>query len=117
MSSSIRTFAPAPPLNLVASSAGVVGGGGPPHDPLMEARVAALEGRLDRIETKIDRIDDRLRTVETSLAALDGKLTVLVNNVVGKLPSWWQMPAVILGTITLLGALWGFAQRLHLFVP
>lgn len=80
----------------------------------MEARVSAIEGRLDRIEGKIDQLDGRLRAVETSLASLDGKLTVLVTNVVGKLPTWWQMPAVILGTITILGALWGLAQKMHL---
>ena len=80
----------------------------------MEARVSALEGRFDRIETKLDQVEQRLRTVETSIASLDGKLTVLVNNVIGKLPTWWQMPAVILATISLLGAIWAVAQKLHI---
>ncbi len=113
MSSSSPSFAPGP-LRIISGGNIVAGGGGPPHDSSMEARVSVLEGRLDRIETKIDQLDNRMRAVETSLASLDGKLTVLVNNVVGKLPSWWQMPAVILGTITVLGALWGVAQKLHL---
>lgn len=77
----------------------VAAAGGGPHDPGMEARLAAvearmngLESRMDRLEGRMDGLDGRLRTVEQGIAAISAKIDVLVSQVVSKLPSWWQMP-------------------------
>jgi len=78
----------------------------------VEARMNRLEGRMDRLETRMDGIDTRLRGVELSLAGIAAKLDVLTTQVVGKLPSWWQMPAVIGSTVALLAALWAAGRYL-----
>lgn len=95
-------------------------GGRPPDPPDMEVSVVKLEEAVPRIEasvgqlvTRLDGIDVRLRAVEQSLAALNAKLDLLTSQVVGKLPSWWQMPAVIGSTIALLTALYAGAQYLR----
>jgi hypothetical protein len=75
--------------------------------------VARLEETLPRIETRLDAIDGRLRTVEQGLAGVTAKLDLLTDKVVGKLPSWWQMPAVIGSTVTLLAGLYALVQYLH----
>jgi len=36
----------------------------------------------------------------------------LTSHVISKLPSWWQMPAVIGSTVMLLAALWAAAKWL-----
>lgn len=36
----------------------------------------------------------------------------LTTQIVAKLPSWWQMPAVIGSTVTLLAALWAVGKFL-----
>lgn len=69
---------------------------------LVEDRLGRIKTRMDRLETRMDGIDTRLRGVEQTLAAVNGKLDLLTSQVVGKLPSWWQMPAVIGSTITVL---------------
>ena len=61
----------------------------------------------------MDGLDGRLRAVEQGIAAISTKLDVLVSQVVSKLPSWWQMPAVIASTVALLTALYAGAQYLH----
>ena len=91
-------------------------GGDPPHFPALElltARVDGTEKRLERIEARLDRIDDRLRAVETGLAEIKGSLTTLTASVVGKLPSWWQMPAVIGATVVLVLLIFTGARILH----
>jgi hypothetical protein len=95
--------------------------GSGPHDPGMEARMVALETRMDGLEHRMDRLDVHMDRVETRLTSLElkvsevsGKLDVLVSHVVGKLPSWWQMPVVIGSTVVMLGGLVAAAQKLHL---
>lgn len=95
-------------------------GGRPPDPPDMEIRIVKLEEAMPRIETsvgqlvtRLDAIDGRLRAVEQSLAALNAKLDLLTSQVVGKLPSWWQMPAVIGSTVALLAALYAGIQYLR----
>jgi hypothetical protein len=72
-----------------------------------------LTARLDRLEIRLEGIDTRLRGVEVSIGRLEGKIDALTGTIVGqtsaalaKLPSWWQMPAVIGATVALLIALY-----------
>ena len=95
-------------------------GGRPPDPPDMEVRVVKLEEAVPRIETsvgqlatRLDAIDVRLRAVEQILAAVNAKLYLLTNQVIGKLPTWWQMPAVIGATVALLVALYAGIQYLR----
>ena len=81
---------------------------------LLKARVDTLDKRMDRFEAKLDGIDTRLRGVEGELREIKGVLTTLTGSVVGKLPSWWQMPAVIGGTVALVLLLFAAVQHLHL---
>lgn len=67
---------------------------------------------MDRLETRMGGMDARLRAVEQSLSAVSAKLDLLTTQIVAKLPSWWQMPAVIGATVTLLVALWAVAKWL-----
>jgi hypothetical protein len=99
---------------------GVANPPSPPDPPDMDARLAAmetrmngLEGRMDRLGRNMENIDQRLRGVETSIASLSAKTDILVSQVVNKLPSWWQMPAVIGATVVLLMALYSGAQYLR----
>jgi hypothetical protein len=82
----------------------------------VELRLDAVEHRLGGVESRFDNrmqeVDGRLRTVEQTLAAVSGKLDILTTQVVAKLPSWWQKPAVIGGTVTLLAALWAMRNWL-----
>ena len=83
--------------------------------------LAGVDDELHRVERDLDArlrqveqgLDARLRQVEQRLAALDGKMDLLVGQVVGKLPSWWQMPAVIGATVVLLTALYAGIQYLR----
>ncbi len=90
----------------------------------MEVRVAWLEEAVPRIETRLDRmaarfdarfeaIDVRLRGVEQAVARLDGKMDLLAGQIIAKLPSWRQMPAVIGATVALLIGLWALVQYMH----
>jgi hypothetical protein len=103
------TFNPGPPPR------GIAGGGGGPHDPGMEARMSVLETKMSGVEaavievgSRIDGLDTRLRNVEVSIGRLEGKIDALTGTIVGqtsaalaKLPSWWQMPAVVGATAAL----------------
>jgi hypothetical protein len=101
-------------LDAVATdeSTPLVGGGGPPHDGGMEARIAIVEMRMDRIEGKLDSVDTRLRGVDIKLAEIGGKLDLLVS----KIPSWWQAPVSAAGLLALLLAALGLAQHFGLIV-
>ena len=82
---------------------GVAGGGGPPDPPVMDALVARMDG-----------LDGRLRSVETGLAGVGGKIDALSTSVVGKLPTVWQIPAVVGATAATLATIAGiFAAVLH----
>jgi hypothetical protein len=85
----------------------------------IEMRLDAVEGSLGRVETRMDRLDGRLegldgrlRGVEQAIAGVSAKLDLLTTQVVAKLPSWWQMPAVIGATVAMLAALWAGARWL-----
>lgn len=76
----------------------VVPGGGPPHDPGMEARVARLEDQFGRIEALLRGIDDRMRKFEVDAAEMKGRLSGL--------PSTWAVVTTVIGgQITLVGLL------------
>lgn len=95
------------------SSSPVDPGGGGPHDPGMEAlkaRMAAVEGQVTRLEARFDKVEDRLRGVEVKLGEISGKLDLLV----ARVPSWWQAPVGIVGTVGLLTALAALARALKL---
>ena len=80
-------------------------------------RMGRLETHIDRLDTRLDALDTRLRGVEVTLGEIKGELGTLVKanaQLVTKLPSWWQMPAVIAGTVTLLGILYAGAKALNL---
>ena len=95
----------------------------------LEEAVPRIESRLDRIETRLDHMearfeakfeamDVRLRGVEQAVARLEGKVDILAGQIIAKLPSWWQMPAVIGATVTLLVGFWALIQymRAHGFL-
>ena len=70
----------------------LAGGGGPPHDPGMEARVSALEASfgdlktiLARLEPTLARVDDRTRKMETDLASMDGRFRKIETDMLPKL--------------------------------
>jgi hypothetical protein len=80
----------------------------------LETRMNGLEHRMDRLDVHMDRVETRLTSLEQKVSEVSGKLDVLVSHVVGKLPSWWQMPVVIGSTVVMLGGLVAAAQKLHL---
>lgn len=78
---------PEPPADLA-------GGGGPPHNPGMEARVTALEANfgdvraiLARLEPMLGRVDDRTRKIETDVTSMDGRLRKIETDTLPKLGS------------------------------
>ena len=86
----------------------------------MEVRVARLEEavprielRLDRMDARLDGIDVRLRGVEQVVARLEDKMDLLTGQIIAKLSSWWQMPAVIGATVTPLIGLWALVQYMY----
>lgn len=80
--------------------AGIAAGGGPPHDPGMEARLTRLEDQFTRIEDLLRGIDDRVRKIEVDAGELKGRL--------GGLPSTWAMIATVIGgQVALAGLLFG----------
>ena len=80
----------------------------------MDLRMDGIEGRMDRLDGRMERLETRLGAVEQKVSEINGKLDVLVSQVVAKLPSWWQMPVVIGSTVLLLGLLLTAAQKLHI---
>ena len=100
----------------------VLANGGEPDDSTAMSQIAALtarvdgfDKRIDRMETKLDQVDTRLRAVETGVATISAKIDLLTGQIVGRLPTWWQIPAVIAGTVILLSALYEGAKALYLF--
>ena len=75
-------------------------GGGPPHDPGVEIRVARLEDQFTRIEALLRSIDDRMRLVEINAGEMKGRL--------GSLPGTSAMIATVIGgQVALAGLLFG----------
>lgn len=93
-----------PPARVVAT------GGRGPHDPGMEARVAAVEtdlkeikGVLVRLEPLLGRMDDRLRKMETdTLPKLGSELAELKGRV-SQLPSTIQLIGFVLAVLAIAG--------------
>jgi len=81
---------------------------------VLETRMGGLETRMDRLETRMDGLDGRLRALEVKVGEMSGKLDILTGQIIGKLPSWWQMPAVMGGMIALFGAMYAIAKRMGL---
>ena len=83
----------------------------------LEEAVPRIEPRLDRIEARFDAkfeaVDIRLRGVEQAIVLLDSKMDLLTGQIIGKLSSWWQMPAVTGATVTLLIGLWALVQSMR----
>ncbi len=84
-----------------------------PDPAAMDLRMSALERGMDRLDARLDGIESRLRDVERSLAEIGAKVDLLVTQVIAKLPSWWQMPAVIGATVVLLVGLYGGVRYLQ----
>jgi hypothetical protein len=78
----------------------------------LEGRMDRLDSRMDRLETRMDGLDARSRSVEQDLKAVGAKLDLLTTQIVAKLPSWWQMPAVIGSTVAVLAVLWAAGRYL-----
>ena len=81
-----------------------------------EDRMGQLEGWLGRLDDRMDGIDTRLRGGgEAGTSNVAGKLDGLIifvgcldrrlDGLLSRLPSWWQMPAVIGSTVVTLAAL------------
>ena len=85
----------------------VVPGGGPPHGPGVEARVARLEDQFGRIEALLRGTDDRVHRLEVDSSEMKGRLSGL--------PSTWALVTTIIGgQITLVGLLFA---ALRLIAP
>jgi len=80
----------------------------------LTARVDGFDKRIDRMEAKLDQVDTRLRGLEIAVANMSGKVDLLTDKIVGRLPTWWQIPAIIGGTVVLLTALYAGAKYFHL---
>ena len=72
------------------------------------AKIDGLGGRLDDLGRRMDdlgrRMDDVTRRFDSA-----------VTTAIGRVPSWWQMPVVIAGTVALLTALYAGGKHLRLF--
>lgn len=79
-------------------------GGGPPHDPDMEVRVARLEDQFNRIEALLKGIDDRARRLEIDAGELKGRLA--------HLPTTWAMVTTVVGGQVALAGILFAAMRL-----
>jgi hypothetical protein len=114
------------------------GGGDGPSGPEVEAiskRIEMLEGRLDRSDELLRNIDRGVAVITSKLEAqparfdaltkgidgvsarvdgLSNRLDTSVATALSRVPSWWQMPVVVVGTVTLLGALYTGAKHLGL---
>ena len=83
----------------------------------LRAEMGGLRTEMGGLRTEMGGLDARLRQLEVSVAAVDAKFDLLTTQIVAKLPSWWQMPAVIAATIAVLVGLAAFAQHIGLLPP
>jgi hypothetical protein len=100
-----------------------------------EVRMDRFEARLDRFEARMDGMDARLQAVEVKLGEMSGKLdmltsqmtmvtgqmtmlasqmTMMSGQMIARLPTWWQMPAIVGAILAMLGAFYAIAKRLGL---
>ena len=77
-----------------------------------------MEARVTRLEDDVRAIRDDLTAIIGRLGAVEGKLDILVTQVVGKVPSGFQMFGIIVGTlvarVTIFGGALGVGQCLKL---
>jgi len=97
--------------------------GGAPPPPPVEPRSKpgddpGMEARVKRLEDDVRAIRGDLTTIIGRLSNVEGKLDVLLTQVVGKVPSGLQMFGIIVGTlvagVTIFGGALGVAQWLKL---
>ncbi|HEV7266249.1 MAG TPA: hypothetical protein VGN83_15200 [Falsiroseomonas sp.] len=81
----------------------------------LDARMDTGCARMDRLEARMAGFEERLYLVGQQLEDVSAKLDLLTTRIVAKLPSWWQMPAVIGSTVVLLGALWAAGRWMAKF--
>jgi hypothetical protein len=73
----------------------LAGGGGPPHDDGMEARMSSVEAAIGRIDASLARIETTTRKIELDVAELKGRIS--------QLPTAIQMIGMVLGVLALAG--------------
>jgi hypothetical protein len=84
---------------------------------------AKIDSRFDRLSTEtradITQLSDRLRQTEHEQAAVSAKLDLLTDRIVSRLPTWWQIPAILGSVAAVLTALYAAVQflRLHGWWP
>ena len=76
----------------------------------MEARADA---RADATDTRLRAVEQSITQVEGKLDLLEGKLDLLTGQIVGKLPTWWQMLAMFVAIAALLNGLPLLTQTLR----
>ncbi len=115
---------------------------GPPTGGPDDPDVGTLLKRVAELTDTVGKIEDRLRGVEVAFASANAKIDGLgnrfddlgrrlddlgrrmddvtrrfdsaVTTAIGRVPSWWQMPAVIAATVALLTALFAGAKHFRL---
>lgn len=111
--------ATSPSLQAELSPGGTIaGGGGPPYDPGMEARMSAVEvdvreikSILQRLEPLLTRVDERTRKIEADTLPKLGIDLAELKGRVSQLPTamaiFGYMSGLIALTLTLFGAAYG----------
>lgn len=99
------------------------------HDALLriERRIEDVHGEVTRLDSKLDARFDRLDTkieahrseAHGDIVRLGERLDGLTGQIIAKLPSFWQIPAILGSAVALLAALYAAAQflRLHGWWP
>jgi hypothetical protein len=80
----------------------------------VEVGLATANAEIDGLGSRFDdlskRLDDLGRRMDDVTRRCDGAVTTAI----GRVPSWWQMPVVIAGTVALLTALYAGGKHLRL---
>lgn len=81
----------------------------------VEVGVATANAKIDGLGSRFDdlgkRLDDLGRRMDDVTRRFDGAVATAI----GRVPSWWQMPVVIAGTVALLTALYAAGKHFRLF--
>lgn len=81
----------------------------------IEMGVATINAKMDGFNSRFDdlgkRLDDLGRRMDDVTRRFDGAVATAI----GRVPSWWQMPVVIAGTVALLTALYAGSKHFRLF--
>lgn len=86
-------------------------GGGPPHDPGMEARVAKLESDVDHLKTDVADIRTQVRDISNKIGEVATKLGVMEERTKHVATKAWVLAGVIVVLLSILGACWWAAQQ------